>query len=99
MLAETIQIGRRRQPCAQAQILRFEDERRRRGVEEYLARLGARDLEGERVALVVELESRRLVVCATRGRAREDGLGHLVHLLVGVDDLDMDSFGCGEVVN
>jgi len=56
VFTQTIEIGILRQLGAQAEVLRFEDEGSRRGVEEDLVDTGARDGEGEGVGFVVELE-------------------------------------------
>ena len=60
MLAQAVQVRVRRQAGPEAEVLRLEDEGRRRSVKDDLARLGAGDLEGEGVCRVGELELARL---------------------------------------
>ncbi|KAF5121944.1 hypothetical protein E5D57_012416 [Metarhizium anisopliae] len=93
VLAEPVEVRVLRQPGAQPHVLRLEDERRRRRVEEHLVRVAAADLEGKGRRRVVEPEP----VCRCRRRAagpREDGLGHLVYLVVLVLDLDVEAVVC-----
>lgn len=93
VLAEPVEVRVLRQLGAQPHVLRLEDERRRRRVEEHLVRVAAADLEGKGRRRVVEPEP----VCRCRRRAagpREDGLGHLVYLVVLVLDLDVEAVVC-----
>ncbi|KAL2278986.1 hypothetical protein FJTKL_14124 [Diaporthe vaccinii] len=76
-----------------AQILRLEDEAGCRGVEENLARVGARDIEGEGRLDEAELQGGCGVTAGAGGRPREDGLRDLVDGVGGILDLDMDSRG------
>ena len=92
VLAETVQVGIVGKLGAQTQVLVLEDQRRRRSVEQDLAGLGPSDGEGEGVRLVVELQVGLSRVRAGLGaRTREDGLGNLVDIVLGILNLDMES--------
>jgi hypothetical protein len=90
VLAQTVQVRVRRQAGAEAEILRFEDERCRRGVEDDLAGFGAGDVEGEGVRGVAELEIAQLRWNCASG-PREDGFGDLVDLIAFVLNEDMNA--------
>lgn len=91
VLAESVQVGVGGQLGAQAQVLRLEDKRGRRGVEQDF--VAALDAEAEGRCRVFELEVRGGGGRGARG-AGEDGFRDLVDLVVFVLDLDVKAVVC-----
>ena len=91
VLAQAVQVGVLGELGAQAEILRLEDQRLGRRVEQNLTGLAARNGEGEGVGLVLELESRLFRVRAVALGARKDGFGDLIDDIVDVLDLDVET--------
>jgi hypothetical protein len=90
VLAEAEQEGVIGKASPQAEVLRFENEGRRGGVEQDFVRIGAGDGEGEGLLGVIELE----VASACRAaaaRSGNDGLRDLIDLVALILDLDMEA--------
>lgn len=92
VLAESIQIGLRRQPGLDSQKLSLEDKTGARGVEQDFSSALSHDLERERVAFLDEFEREPIVragVCRVKCRAREYKLWDLIPNASAVLDEDM----------
>jgi hypothetical protein len=92
VLSKTVEIRLIGKPGAELEILRLEDELRRRSVEQHLVPSG--NGEGERILLVIELESRSLARATFVLGTRNDGLGDLVDLFIRVVDHHMEALVC-----
>jgi hypothetical protein len=91
VLAETVKVCARRKSRLDTQILRLKNDRMVLGREQDLVRLCPYNGEGEGRSRVRELDAGLGRRHTLGGRAREHRFGHLITIMCGVGDFDMDA--------
>lgn len=91
MFAQTVQTRIVGQAGTKPDVLGLEDQRFSTAVEKHRAILTTADRESEGGFGVSKVEQRRRSTRAIVGRPREDGLGHLIHLLSCVLNYNMEA--------